>query len=680
MRLRVTDEDRKGAWPIGVGHSPGYRADIDGLRAVAVLAVVFYHYGIGRLPGGFVGVDIFFVISGFLITGIVQKEIAQGRFTFAGFYQRRVRRIFPALFVVLLCTLLAGLVILLPTDLAFLGRSLVATIVFASNIFFWRNSGYFDASAEHNPLLHTWSLAVEEQFYIVFPVLLLLIHRYVPGKRKMLLWMATAGSFASCVLVQEYQPSATFYLSPFRAWELSLGALLAVGALPAPSRRWQRECMAALGAALIAYALLFIQPDERFPGWRAALPVLGSVLIIHAGSAGDSFVQQFLRVRPMVFVGLISYSLYLWHWPLLVYANFLNQLHELDSIRWLLFALATLLAGASYFIVEKPFRHPQRTNGRKAIFIGAGVLSCAILATGGMLVRSGGFPARFAPSVVALDRERTPEVPFIDCIDLPSAEADFQDFCRLGEEKASPTVLFWGDSHALAWSPAIDDMLAQRGMSAIFSARSGCAPLVGIVRPGDSQCHGQNRKVMEGLASSPDISVVILAASWAGYANADGHLPLKDDAGNRGNTAVFPQAMRNTVARLRAMDKHVWLIGPTPTPPGDVPLLMAMAAQRDGELPGKVSLEDHTRKMAAFYRVADGLQADAGLLLSRPGSWLCEASGCRYAVGDMPLYRDRGHLSVFGASYLSPMLGNAFDQLQAASAVTDGDHRASAQR
>lgn len=679
MSEPVIDKDNGGSWPGGGGRSSAYRPDIDGLRAVAVLAVVFYHYGIGSLPGGFVGVDIFFVISGFLITGIVQKEIVQDRFTFAGFYQRRIRRIFPALFVVLLLTLLAGLVILLPSDLALLGRSVVATIVFASNLFFWRNSGYFDTSAENNPLLHTWSLAVEEQFYILFPVLLLLIHRYVPGRRKMLLWMATVGSFALCVLIQYYRPSATFYLSPFRAWELSLGALLAVGALPAPNRRWQRECMAALGASLIAGALLFIQPDERFPGWRAAVPVLGSVLIIQAGTAGDSFVQRLLRVRPMVFVGLISYSLYLWHWPLLVYANFLNQFGELGSIRWVLLVLALLLASGSYFIVEKPFRHPQKTHGRKALFIGAGVLSCAILAAGAMLVRSGGLPARFQPTVVALDRERTPEVPFSECIDHPLSDTVFQDFCRLGDRKARPTVLFWGDSHALAWSPAIDDLLAKRGVSAIFAARSACAPLEGIINPEIIKCHAHNRMVMEGLARSPDISTVILVASWAGYSNADGHFHLQDDAGNHGNTRVFPRAMRNTVAKLRAMDRRVWVIGPTPTPPGDVPLLMATAAQYDGKLPRQVTLQEYTRKTAAFYRVADGLQADAGLLLSRPGTWLCEASGCRYAVEGKPLYRDRGHLSVFGASYLSPMLGNAFDQFRVRTVAADSD-RASAQR
>lgn len=659
---------------------PGYRPDIDGLRAVAVLAVVFYHYGIGPLAGGFVGVDIFFVISGFLITGIVQKEIEQGRFTFAGFYQRRVRRLFPALFVVLLATLLAGLVILLPTDLALLGRTMVATVLFASNLFFWRNSGYFDGSSDNNPLLHTWSLAVEEQFYIVFPVFLLLVHRYIRGLRTLVLWLGTVGSFLLCVWMQHDRPDATFYLSPFRAWELSLGALLAVGALPLASRRWQRECLAALGAVLIGYAVLFIQPNEQFPGWRAALPVLGAAMIIQAGIAGDSLVKRMLSTGPMVFVGLISYSLYLWHWPLQVFANFLDQFHGLGQMRWLLFVLAMLLASASYYLVEKPFRHPRRTQNRKALFMVAGALSCVLLAAGMAMVQSNGLPARLPAQVVALDRERTPEIPFVDCMDREIADAGFQNLCRFGATGVQPTVLFWGDSHSLAWAPAIDDVLAKRGMAAIFAGGSACAPLVGIINPSAVPCRDRNKAVMDELTGSPGISTVILVASWSSYSNPDGRYRLQDDAGNQGNLAVFPRALRNTVAMLRANGKRVWLIGPTPRAPGDIPLLMAIAEQRDGKQPAQIPAQEYTRRMAAFYRVAEALPTDPGLLLSNPGPWLCDASLCRYALDGMPLYRDDGHLNVRGARYLSPMLERAFDQFQLmAVSAADGHERVPAQ-
>ncbi|HET9048727.1 MAG TPA: acyltransferase, partial [Chiayiivirga sp.] len=209
-----------------------YRSDIDGLRAIAVLAVVLYHYGIGPIHGGFVGVDIFFVISGYLITGIIHKEIGEGRFTFAAFYERRIRRIFPALFMVLAATLAVGCWLLLPSDLLRLGNAALATLVFGSNVLFWRQSGYFDTSAEYNPLLHTWSLAVEEQFYIGLPILLILLQRFAKGQMRPVLIAGAVLSFALCVGMQSSRPAATFFLSPFRAWELLLGGWLAVGSVP----------------------------------------------------------------------------------------------------------------------------------------------------------------------------------------------------------------------------------------------------------------------------------------------------------------------------------------------------------------------------------------------------------------------------------------------------------------
>ncbi|ULQ46706.1 acyltransferase [Flagellatimonas centrodinii] len=212
--------------------SLSYRPDIDGLRAIAVLGVVLYHFGLGPVHGGFVGVDVFFVISGYLITSIIQREVSLGQFTFTGFYERRVRRIFPALFAVLFVTLIAGVLLLLPSDLVRLGYSTLATLFFVSNVLFWRETGYFNTASEYNPLLHTWSLAVEEQFYIGLPILLLLVHRVAPRTLKPVLVAGVLGSLALCVLMQADHPSATFFLSPSRAWELLLGSLLAVGILP----------------------------------------------------------------------------------------------------------------------------------------------------------------------------------------------------------------------------------------------------------------------------------------------------------------------------------------------------------------------------------------------------------------------------------------------------------------
>ena len=454
-----------------------YRADIDGLRGVAVLAVVLYHLGIGPIGGGFVGVDIFFVISGFLITAIVQKEIETGSFTYARFYERRVRRLFPALFAVLLVTTLAGTWFLLPTDLMLLGKGVISTLVFASNVFFWRESGYFDNDSEINPLLHTWSLAVEEQFYIGLPILLILTHRFWRRHLKLVLLVTACASLLACVVVQPLRASAVFYLSPFRAWELLVGALLAVDAVPVIRRRGARELLAAVGLVLVVGGSVYIRP-AGFPGWQALIPVLGTAALIHAGSSGGSIASRALRFRPLVHVGLISYSLYLWHWPLIAFAKYRNGLEPLGEWKWTLLVAALLIATASYHFIEKPFRRRRGATGLKRPLFAKSAVAIVLLATTSAIVWAGdGWPGRFAPAVVAFDNERQVVIPFEVCASqgaLPSAQGSP---CRLGAEGVEPSMLLWGDSHALAWAPAFDSLLRKHGRAAVLAVNTTCPPL-----------------------------------------------------------------------------------------------------------------------------------------------------------------------------------------------------------
>lgn len=299
-----------------------YRPDIDGLRAVAVLAVVLFHAGISSISGGFVGVDVFFVISGFLITTIIVKEIRRGDFSLTVFYERRIRRILPAFFVVMLFSAVVAYSLLLPQDFENFGKSLVAASLSVSNLLFWRESGYFDSTAELKPLLHTWSLGVEEQFYLFFPLLLMFIARFF--KQRWTLWIVLI-AFSSLLLSAwgaKHQPSATFYLLPTRAWELALGGLLAMGGVPPIHQRFWREIEALLGLGLIVWGISALTPESSFPGLNALYPCLGAALVIHAGSSGPSMVGNVLSWRPLVLIGLISYSLYLWHWPLLVFAKY----------------------------------------------------------------------------------------------------------------------------------------------------------------------------------------------------------------------------------------------------------------------------------------------------------------------------------------------------------------------
>ncbi|HEX7926796.1 MAG TPA: acyltransferase, partial [bacterium] len=349
-----------------------YRADIDGLRAIAVLAVVGSHASVPFLRGGWVGVDVFFVISGYLITSILQRELNAGQFSFLRFYLRRARRILPALLLVLTATLVAGYFLLLPPDYRGLGSSIKSVTKFVPNFYFARQGGYFEPVRNLKPLLMTWSLGVEEQFYFVFPLVMFALHKL--GARKWL-WLSIAlmASFAWSVQAVAQNPDASYYLPHLRAWELLTGACL----VWLPAGRQQRpavnHALSAVGFALIAWAIVALDEGVPFPGWRAVPPVLGTALLIRAGAG--AWVNRLLAVKPLVFVGTISYALYLWHWPLLSLAYNLRPVPELPlSVTLPLMGAAVLLATASTFWVEMPLRgiatpRPARALAMYAIAI-----------------------------------------------------------------------------------------------------------------------------------------------------------------------------------------------------------------------------------------------------------------------------------------------------------------------
>jgi peptidoglycan/LPS O-acetylase OafA/YrhL len=305
-----------------------YRPEIDGLRAIAVLAVVIYHAAIPGFSGGFVGVDIFFVISGYLITSIIAKDISLKTFTYASFYERRIRRIFPALFAMAFFFTVAAVLFLPPDKLSVYAKSLIAMTLFGSNVLFWKDrgpEGYFDTSSQTEPLLHTWTLGVEEQFYLLFPIFMIALSRTSRESRIFSLLVFAAGSFCLSIWATSYKPFAAFYLLPFRGWELLIGSILAVGAIPAPKCRATNELLGLCGLFLIAWAIFGYTP---FPGLNALFPCAGTWLIIYSCAHGPSLPKSALSVRYMVFVGTLSYSIYLWHWPLLVFGRVLRVCPE----------------------------------------------------------------------------------------------------------------------------------------------------------------------------------------------------------------------------------------------------------------------------------------------------------------------------------------------------------------
>ncbi|CAA6804837.1 MAG: O-antigen acetylase [uncultured Thiotrichaceae bacterium] len=372
-----------------------YRKEIDGLRALAVLPVILFHAGFSFMSGGFVGVDIFFVISGYLITSLIVAEIDKGTFSLVNFYERRARRILPALFLVILACLPFAWVYLLPHEMVDFGQGVVAVTVFASNILFWKDSDYFSPDAELLPLLHTWSLAVEEQYYVFFPLLLMLAWRF--GKSwfvPMLLVLIAAISLALSEWLWRVDSAANFYLLPTRAWELMLGALAGLYLRSSHiSIRWLREIGSLIGLIMIGLAIVLLDDSMPFPSLYALLPTLGAVFIILCADA-ETVVGRLLSLPIFVGVGLISYSAYLWHQPIFAFAR-IYGMDEPNIGIWVgLIALALLLAWGSWCWVEKPFRDRSRFS-RGQIFTLAGIGSVFLIGIGMLLVLQDGFPQRF---------------------------------------------------------------------------------------------------------------------------------------------------------------------------------------------------------------------------------------------------------------------------------------------
>ncbi|WP_237054917.1 acyltransferase family protein [Microbulbifer sediminum] len=653
----------------------GYRRDIDGLRALAVLPVVFAHAGLPGFSGGYVGVDVFFVISGYLITGILVREIRQGSFSLANFYERRARRILPALFAMLTACTLASWFVLPPDLLEGYARSLLSTILFASNIWFWRNSGdYFGASAEWEPLLHTWSLAVEEQFYVFFPLLLCLLAR----RNGRILAVVAGLSFASLgasAWATQALPFANYFLTPTRIWELGLGALLAMGAIPHCRRRVVLELAAAAGLAAIAYSVVAYDEATPFPGLAALLPCGGAVALIWAGGQQRVLAARLLSLPVFVGVGLVSYSLYLWHWPVLVFTRFALGGAELPLLSALLaVGLAAILAYLSWRWVEKPFRRRGgRWDSRRAIGRAAGA-AALVLVLAAVTINSGkGFPGRLPADLLAVYTEAVERTPRQErCMGRLPGEG----LCRFGDKMAGDAadVLIWGDSHAGAFLPGFDLWVRERSLTGLAAVKSACPPLLGVVRADKGRshrCDRFNQQVMEFLEARDDLGTVILVARWAqavegtpapGEGGDNAVLERSGDAregdgdsDQAGNAAVVRKSLADTVRRIRATGRRVLIVKGVPEVGFSVPLAVINAEFIGTSLERAPTREEVERRNRRANLIIDTIAEELGAEHVSPVPELC-TSDCQIQERGVPLYRDDDHLSTYGARKLVPGL------------------------
>jgi peptidoglycan/LPS O-acetylase OafA/YrhL len=655
-----------------------YRADIDGLRAVAIVPVVLFHAGASAFSGGFVGVDVFFVISGFLITGLIRHEIDTGRFSLANFYERRVRRLFPALFAMMLVVTVFAAGLLLPADLADYAKSVLATSLFASNFLFWQEAGYFGRAAEEMPLLHTWSLAVEEQFYILFPLFLIFVaarrgKRYVAATA-----LVTAASFLLSVAGVAVARDAAFYLAPSRAWELGIGALLALGAIPASHRKHLRSLVGLLGIAAVACSVTLYSPSTPFPGTAALLPCLGAGAIIWAGSGGHNVVGDALSARPVVLTGLVSYSLYLWHWPLLTLGRYyaIRDLTVLEAS--LLLTLAVVAAVASWRYVERPFRGKSGLLERRRLFTAAATLmGVAVVASTAAIVAEG-WPARSDPAVRRIvDGGNDRRTRDWECGNANVAKIRSGDLCRTGNPQAgTPTFIVWGDSHARAMADAIGAAAAHADVAGLLALRSGCAPLRDAEVAGqdaEHDCNAFAEAVLELLGRSPGVTDVVLAGRWAllaegtRYGHEPGETVILTDSNSTerslaNNHEVFARALRRSVTALLAQGKRVWLVASVPEVGWDVPSVLARSRRFGRVPPDAPTRAEYTARQEHVLAVLDELDALPGVVVLRPDAVLCRDVRCAVTRDGLPLYFDSHHLTLRGGSLLEPLFAQIFSR------------------
>lgn len=650
-----------------------YRSDIDGLRAVAVVPVVLFHAGFSTFSGGYVGVDVFYVISGYLITSIICEEIERDRFTIVGFYERRIRRIFPALFAVVIAASILATILFLPGDFKDFGQSALSTVFFASNILFWLKSGYFDGSSWIKPLLHTWSLAVEEQFYIFYPLYLVAIQRFF--NRKFIPWTIAVLVVSLCLSVYALPrwPSATFYLAPARAWELSIGSLLALRAFPPiPNDRW-RDALSLLGLAAIAWAVFTFSAATPFPGLHALFPCIGAGLIIYAGQSHSSLVGRVLSVRALVFTGLISYSLYLWHWPLLVFAKYylLRDLTLAETLGVLAASLA--LSIACWRFIERPFRGRSGVLKHGPLFAAAAGVMGLVAAFGLVAHRTGGLPARLPAEVVKLESTGKDRNTYRDrCLYLNRAEIDAGRLCdvKIGASEAAPSFIVWGDSHADALMAGVAAAAGRHGAAGLNATLAMCPPLLGVAIGGAPDCQSFNRMVFETI-NKDQLAKVVLIARWASYSEGSRYgsfdsttIPTLTDMETKETSyhAVFASGLERTLEALSGRNREIYLVLAAPEVVYDVPSALARRALYGGQLTIETTVADFSRRQAFVTKTVAALHEKYRFTIIDPRTALCDDTICRVQQDGEVLYYDNHHLSTAGARAISGLFDVVFTQ------------------
>jgi len=653
-----------------------YRPEIDGLRAIAVLSVIFSHAGFPVFSGGYVGVDVFFVISGYLITLIIYGELQEERFSIIGFYERRIRRILPALFFVILACIPFAWQWMMPDEFKDFSRSIVKVNAFISNIYFWKESNYFAPDAQLAPMLHTWSLAVEEQFYVLFPLILMVFKRCRTNVLLMFLSILVLVSLGLSEWMSKSFPVANYYLLPSRAWELGVGSILAVSINYWKGfNGWFAQIASFLGFLLVMMAIFTFDELTPFPGLWALFPVIGAALII-AFAKPQTVVGKVLSWKPIVGIGLISYSAYLWHHPLFAFARIRLQGDVSSELYFSLSLLALVLAYFTWRFIERPFRN-NVTFSRRQVFVGALVIGVSFIAVGKFWKAKEGFPERLpieAREVAAWANDKNPRQK--ECHGKRNRFIEPENSCVYGNNDL-PKFALAGDSHAMVLANILSKNLIKEGFGLRELTFSACAPILGYRRADKyDDCPKYNKLTQSYLMSHKEIETIILFARWTLYLegerfnNKEGGqepgkpiyaIPMDKDerfVGNPERIDAIGQLYRATIEEYLDKGKRVVLVYPVPEVGWHVPYYLAkeilFKKLRNEALSTNYKVfKDRTKNVREQL---DKIKSHQNLVRVKPEKVFCNTvieGRCIVQRGGTPLYLDDDHLNSIGGAMLS---------------------------
>jgi len=634
-----------------------FRPEIAGLRAIAVLSVVLYHAGLHQLEGGYVGVDVFFVLSGFLIINIIRRDLGSGKFTFMEFYARRARRLFPAAFALIIVTVLAGLLFLEPQAYTKLSESAIASLGFAANIYFYFNTGYFDAATDQMALIHMWSLGIEEQFYLITPVLLFLASKF-GGRKAIMVTLAIIGvlSFVFAMYIVNVDSKFAFFQLPTRAWQFAVGGALAF--LPRLNHRLIGNLISFIGLCAVLWGIFTLSSSQLYPSWNALFPTLGSAALIYGTTTSKNITKAILSTAPMVWVGKVSYSTYLWHWPIIVYYRIYILGREFNPLEIVGLTFASFFFGwLSWKYIEERYRYTKIAH-TKAVTLGivfAVVLAMIPLGVIGMK----GVPARVNSDASAqTDLVKMWEYDCRDNIQLPGSGPT----CVVGERWAdtSKKAILWGDSHSEHYGPVVGPAARSAGYSVVVGPRS-CPAFMhedalkyhNAARANFlSICTNKQDQIIEWLQENSDVDTLILTAAWTGYDTVP-FLSKRGDAkpDPENQPEIVKEAMERLLVKLRPLDRKIIILGDVPRP--NAVLNVCLEANSSSLLrqdsciyemnylsaPNVVALQGPMNEMladvAARHTNVEFLNAYEGM---------CGARRCDTFINGEFIYRDSNHI------------------------------------